>query len=70
MAYEVLYLHSLYYGVILFLVSNLVETGQHKDTVDHSDDNFAIVFGAMGVNRETANNILECSSGQQSESDI
>ena len=28
---------------------------KHKDTTDHSDDNFAIVFGAMGVNRETAN---------------
>jgi V-type H+-transporting ATPase subunit B len=25
-----------------------------KDTMDYSDDNFAIVFAAMGVNRETA----------------
>lgn len=25
-----------------------------KDVLDHSDDNFAIVFAAMGVNRETA----------------
>lgn len=25
-----------------------------KDVTDHSDDNFAIVFGAMGVNMETA----------------
>ena len=27
---------------------------QGKDVVDHHDDNFAIVFGAMGVNMETA----------------
>ncbi len=27
---------------------------KHKDVVDHSDENFAIVFGAMGVNKETA----------------
>ncbi|KAJ5067196.1 v-type proton atpase subunit b brain isoform [Anaeramoeba ignava] len=27
---------------------------KHKDTKDESDDNFAIVFGAMGVNMETA----------------
>eukprot|EP00742_Colponemidia_sp_Colp-10_P000246 GILJ01000279.1.p1 GENE.GILJ01000279.1~~GILJ01000279.1.p1 ORF type:complete len:524 (-),score=79.29 GILJ01000279.1:161-1678(-) len=27
---------------------------QHKDTVDHSEENFAIVFAAMGVNMETA----------------
>lgn len=26
---------------------------QGKDTLDHSDENFAIVFGAMGVNMET-----------------
>lgn len=25
-----------------------------KDVLDHHDDNFAIVFGAMGVNMETA----------------
>ena len=27
---------------------------QGKDVMDHHDDNFAIVFGAMGVNMETA----------------
>jgi len=27
---------------------------QHKDVMDYSDDNFAIVFAAMGVNMETA----------------
>lgn len=27
---------------------------QHKDTMDGHEDNFAIVFGAMGVNQETA----------------
>ncbi|KNC35515.1 vacuolar ATPase [Plasmodium falciparum RAJ116] len=27
---------------------------QGKDVLDHSDDNFAVVFGAMGVNMETA----------------
>eukprot|EP01029_Cantina_marsupialis_P002058 TRINITY_DN11872_c0_g1_i1.p1 TRINITY_DN11872_c0_g1~~TRINITY_DN11872_c0_g1_i1.p1 ORF type:complete len:537 (+),score=216.99 TRINITY_DN11872_c0_g1_i1:48-1658(+) len=27
---------------------------QGKDTLDHSEENFAIVFGAMGVNMETA----------------
>lgn len=27
---------------------------QGKDVIDHSDDNFAVVFGAMGVNMETA----------------
>ena len=27
---------------------------QGKDVLDHHDDNFAIVFGAMGVNMETA----------------
>ena len=27
---------------------------QHKDTMDYSEDNFAIVFAAMGVNMETA----------------
>lgn len=27
---------------------------KHSDVVDSSDDNFAIVFGAMGVNKETA----------------
>lgn len=27
---------------------------KHKDVHDHSDENFAIVFGAMGVNKETA----------------
>ncbi|RYG52785.1 hypothetical protein EON66_09415 [archaeon] len=27
---------------------------QGKDTLDHSNENFAIVFGAMGVNMETA----------------
>jgi V-type H+-transporting ATPase subunit B len=27
---------------------------QGKDVVDHHNDNFAIVFGAMGVNMETA----------------
>lgn len=27
---------------------------KHKDVVDHSDENFAIVFGAMGVIKETA----------------
>ena len=32
--------------------ASLVKTG--KDVKDHSDDNFAIVFAAMGVNLETA----------------
>ena len=27
---------------------------QGKDVTDHHDDNFCIVFGAMGVNMETA----------------
>ena len=27
---------------------------KHKDVVDNTDENFAIVFGAMGVNKETA----------------
>lgn len=27
---------------------------KHKDVTDHSDENFAIVFAAMGVNKETA----------------
>lgn len=27
---------------------------QGKDVIDHHDDNFAVVFGAMGVNMETA----------------
>lgn len=27
---------------------------QQKDTIDTHEDNFAIVFGAMGVNMETA----------------
>jgi V-type H+-transporting ATPase subunit B len=27
---------------------------KHKDVLDHSDDNFAIVFAAMGVNMETS----------------
>jgi vacuolar-type H+-ATPase subunit B/Vma2 len=27
---------------------------QGKDVIDHHNDNFAIVFGAMGVNMETA----------------
>ena len=27
---------------------------QGKDVLDHSDENFAVVFGAMGVNMETA----------------
>ncbi len=27
---------------------------KHKDVLDHSDDNFCIVFAAMGVNMETA----------------
>ena len=27
---------------------------KHKDVTDHSDDNFAIVFAAMGVNQETS----------------
>src|ERR1700722_16994057 len=27
---------------------------QGKDVLDHHDDNFAVVFGAMGVNMETA----------------
>lgn len=25
-----------------------------KDVLDHSEENFAVVFGAMGVNMETA----------------
>ena len=27
---------------------------KHKDVTDHSDENFVVVFGAMGVNKETA----------------
>lgn len=27
---------------------------KHKDVHDHSDENFAIVFAAMGVNKETS----------------
>ncbi len=27
---------------------------KHKDVLDNSDENFAIVFAAMGVNKETS----------------
>jgi len=27
---------------------------KHKDVLDHSDENFSIIFGAMGVNKEVA----------------
>ena len=32
---------------------------QGKDVTDHHEDNFAVVFGAMGVNMETARFFLE-----------